>query len=703
MLADVAATAVAFALFALFVFLPGYGLAWALDLLGFRRRATLLQRLVIAVPVSIGAFPALTYLTWRWSASAVWALFGASWLVFIVALRDRRAPRLPISRTTLAVGAIVVAWIVVGMACLIDMQIGGRLYFPTVSYDYMLRTAITSSITRSGVPPDNPYFFPGRSFPLRYHYFWFLPCSLVDRLGGSSVDARQAMIAGTLWCGIGVIALIALYLRFFQPRGEAGVERRTLIAVALLGVTGLDVIPITLVSMMRGAVVESLEWWNGPIMGWVHAVLWVPHHVAALIACFTGFLVVYYSFDAAHADRLRRTTAAIAAGAMFASGVGLSIYVTMVFAAALGVLVVLLTVNRYWREGATLASSGIVAVVVALPYLRSLAGGGAAAVGETGGGTAPTAGPLLQFAVRPFLIPDAIVQTLWPNRPWAVPLTDLLLLPLNYFLELGFFLLVAIWMVRRLRRQPQLTLSDLSAVSLVATSVLICTFFRSSVISNNDLGWRGFLVAQFVLLIWAAELWDEGVLTAPARAGLVAVCVMFGVAGTIYELSMIRFYTFIADHFTVPNSAWFVADRHLGERTYALRGLYEDLRQRVPTDGVLQHNPNQVLGDVFHGLYADRQTAVETPSCGVVFGGTSDRCNEAMPLLSTIFNEPAIDWSSIEAACERFAIDAIVVKNTDRAIWSDRSTWVWTRQPVVANDYARVFSCGCRGTAGGCQ
>jgi len=49
--------------------------------------------------------------------------------------------------------AIVVGWVVLGTFCLIDLQIGNRLYFPTVSYDYQLRTAITSSFLRVSLRP----------------------------------------------------------------------------------------------------------------------------------------------------------------------------------------------------------------------------------------------------------------------------------------------------------------------------------------------------------------------------------------------------------------------------------------------------------------------------------------------------------------------------------------------------------------------
>jgi hypothetical protein len=666
-------------------------LSWGLDLLGFRSR-TVLARFVISIPVSIAAFPALTYLAWHWSLNAVWVLFGACWLAFCVLVFDRwRRPVL--SRRMVILCAIVGGWVVLGMFCLIDLQIKNRLYFPTVSYDYMLRTAITSSITRSGIPPDNPYFFPGQAFPLRYHYFWLIPCSLVDRLGGPLVGARQAMIAGTLWCGIGLMAMVPLYLRFFQPKGAGNLEKRTLIGIALLGVTGLDLVPTAILGVLSGGVVESIEWWNGPIMAWTHAVLWVPHHVAALVACLTGFLVIYHSFHRSDSSRFKQMMAAIAGGVMFASSVGLSIYVTFVFAAALGTLVAVLLLKRYRSEAAILVFSGMVAVAVSVPYLMDLSGGSGRGSGAGGGGGS-SAGPLFQLRVRPFILAERIVQAIWPDQSWLVPVTDLLLLPLNYFLELGLFSMVGIVMFKRLRRKEQLQLADLSASTIAVTSVLICTFLRSSVITNNDLGWRGLLVAQFILLIWAAELWDEGFFTTHARTGLIAAFLLFGVAGTAYEITMVRFYTLISDDFAVPRDAWFPADHHLGERTYAMRALYQELQQKLPPQAVLQHNPNQVLGDVFHGLYADRQTAVETPGCGVVFGGDLSLCNAVMPSISNIFEKPeGLDWPRVEGLCRDLSINAMVVKDTDK-VWADQHSWVWKEQPLAANQHARAFLCG---------
>ena len=48
-----------------------------------------------------------------------------------------------------------------------------------------------------------------------------------------------------------------------------------------------------------------------------------------------------------------------------------------------------------------------------------------------------------------------------------------------------------------------------AAVLMVVSSVLACTFLRSNAITSNDLGWRGFMIAQFILLLWAVAIWRD--------------------------------------------------------------------------------------------------------------------------------------------------------------------------------------------------
>src|SRR5690242_13249979 len=79
---DLAGSLAALCLFPLVAFIPGYVLAWSLDLLAFRRR-TLLFRIAFSIPLSISLSPILTYLAARIaSMTLVWVMYGALWLGF---------------------------------------------------------------------------------------------------------------------------------------------------------------------------------------------------------------------------------------------------------------------------------------------------------------------------------------------------------------------------------------------------------------------------------------------------------------------------------------------------------------------------------------------------------------------------------------------------------------------------------------------
>jgi hypothetical protein len=105
----------------------------------------------------------------------------------------------------------------------------------------------------------------------------------VDQLGSELVAPRHALIAGAVWCGIALIALIPLYLRFFDPKGPDAIHRRSLIGVGLLAVTGLDLIPVILMTNFGRGLQADMDSWNEVIASWISSVLWAPHHVVALI------------------------------------------------------------------------------------------------------------------------------------------------------------------------------------------------------------------------------------------------------------------------------------------------------------------------------------------------------------------------------------------------------------------------------------
>jgi hypothetical protein len=686
-LRDIEACLVSGALFSLFALIPGFAIAWLSDLLAFRKR-TFLAQVTISIPLSIGLTPALAYLLGRFlSMTAIWVVFGSLWLIFAVLLVRKilTTTGIDIGKLPVAHIAIVCGWLAVGLFSLIDLQIKDRLYYSVVSYDYSLRTAIVSSISRTGIPPANPYFFPGHGIPLRYHYFWLIPCSLVNLLGGSWVSARQAIIGGTLWCGVGLIAIVPLYLRFFHPEGARRIYARSLTGIGLLAVTGLDVIP-NLLRDLAGLPLPDPEWWNNSqISSWTTSVLWVPHHTAAMIAGLMAILILWNSVGVKSA--WRRGLHMLLGGLSMAACLGSSIYVGFVFGSALLVWTGILFLKRWYREAVFAVAVGSIAILAVARHALDLRGNLSGA---------PGSGAVFQFLVTDFVF-SGMFRAWIHGSVLRLNVVNGLLLPVNYFLELGAFLAAGVWTVHHwLTDSKKLSRYQMATLTFGATSFLICTFLRSSVIANNDLGSRGFLLAQFVLLLWMTDILQREIPLSVGWRRLLGVLLVIGLVSSLHEVVVLRMYPIASDLLDIPRQDWLCPDHNLGKRTYALRESYEQLRTALPANAIVQHNPNRTFGDLPYGLYADRQAAADTPACGVVFGGDPKACTEMLARLNPIF-EGVSGGDEVDRACADLSISAILVKDTDPA-WANRVSWVWHRQPIAANEYVRAIPCIGQGT-----
>jgi hypothetical protein len=669
-MADLLRVAYASALFSLFAFIPGFVFGWSLDLVGFRSRG-LLHQCLLSCPLSIALCPVLTYLVELGAGrAAVWWLYGALWTAFGVIqiaslLRRpfldtiRHWRRMPTALAIAAGCAIAVA------VSTVDLQIGDRLYPPMVSYDYSVRVAMISALARD-FPPVTPFLSDGHQWPLQYHYYWYLLCSLVYQISHGAVRARQAMIAGAIWSSLGFLGVVLLYLRHWMPSPS---RRAYLLGISLLAVTGLDIVPCLLLGMVRHSPLPTIEWWNlDQVTAWLTAVLWVPHHVAAFVACLTGFLIVWGLPSGPWT--YRHSFAAVAAGVAFASSAGASVWVTLGFAAFCAVWLCLAAYKRWWADAAAIAVAGLVAAALAIPYLRAL-------------GPSLGRGPVLGLGVR----------RLWPLVPvdpgnWVA---ELALLPLNYFLEFGFFLFAGIGWLRARRNLSSPTRYELCGMAMAGSSLLLCTFVRSTVIELSDLGWRAMLLAQFVLLVWATE-W---LLSRRFRGGLadalLTLAVLLGISGTAYEAFMQRAYPPLIDSGRVAPLSFLGPDRQLGKRTYALRQVYERLQSVLPERAVVQHNPSREVDDIFSELYSERQAAATDRSCDVPFGGTPAACAKVVDRVGPLFDR-VTRWEDAQAVCREFGISALVFRDTDPA-WRIPGHWIW-RTPVLAgNGYVRAVAC----------
>jgi hypothetical protein len=700
-LLDFLGSVLAFLLFPLVFVFPGYICAYILDLFDFRKRL-LVGRITISVVISLACSPILLFLTYR-LASVSWAisLLGILAAISAVLIWSERKKIFAATNGTskfqkLAVW-ILIGWSLFAIVSLVDIQIGDRLYYSAISFDYTTRASIINSITRTGVPPITPGYFIGQPVRLTFlYYFWYIPCSFIDLIGGSWVDARMAMIASAAWCGIGLMCTIALYLQVRNPDNRIKIWKKALLGIGALTISGLDIYPASIFMLASRFTFGSMwpegdiEHWNEQITAWLGAVSWVPHHVASLIVCIVGFLLIQHSRGKEIKNQI---AAAFIAGLAFASASGLSIYITAVFVIFWIMWVVLLFLDKKnYRTILMMILTGIFASIAISPFLRDLLSGGSSA--------APGSFPFI-FQVRVF-------RPLFPfllSYPEIIKnLVNLAFLPLNYFLELGFYFIVGyLWLYKNWKTAKTTNAFYLPEILLLSASAFVGTFIRSTLIANNDLGWRSWMFGQFVLLIWAVDVGQEFLaensfktyLTSKSNSKnlkhgrLLAQLMVVGMLTTVFSLLMLRLWPIFIDVGISGVPVDLSPDTQLGKRTFAARRAYEYIRDTLPTNVVVQYNPTIHI-DRPSGLYGTRQMVVaDYSSYGVPL-----KVFEALQHdVGLIFENKENSWDEIDQNCERHYIDVIILNDLD-PVWLKLPDLMQQRKPLYQNSYYAIFPCG---------
>ncbi|HLJ86869.1 MAG TPA: hypothetical protein VKZ53_08595 [Candidatus Angelobacter sp.] len=684
----------AWALFPIFLIAPGYLAGWSLNLLKFRDKG-IEERTLLSVTLSVGLTPAIAALISRIAPlSAVNGLFLGITALFIACLAAERnvlrgQANRGLERGTKILLFAMGAWTVVALGILIDIQIGDRLYLSTSVFDHSIRTAFTRSILKNGIPPVNPLFYPGHAIPLHYYYYWYLLCALPAKLG--AIDPRLSVIASCVWAGFALAATIPLYLKYFL--GERNrLRSSSLFGIALLLVTGLDLLPTILYLVTPGHVLfAEMEWWDSEIIGsWLSSLLWAPHHIAALVACLSGFLLIWTIEPSSTLGE--RVKAALIAGLAFASAGGLSIYVAFTFCVFLFLWGIAGAFRRQWTEIGLLATSGLVAILLSIPYLQGLQASGSSSQFAVWGLRWHTGDSLRMAGIQSVALHH---------------IASILEMPLMYLLELGFFFAVGVLRLwQAIRQHRSLSRSEAAAWVMVGSSLFIASFLKSDVILANDLGIRSVLLAQFVLLLWGAPLlagWSKGDIAqfqgpagSPVRPWTLRLMLLLGFAATVYQATLMRTYSFVHDN-TTGSPDYRMPSKDLGPTVYAIRSAYDEIDRVLPASAVVQANP-WIHISFPYPLYSTRRSVTSIPGCGVPFSGKGyeGECHDIQLTMGRAFNSS--DWLAtkfVDNFCDQFFTDALLVTSYD-PIWRSPNSWVWQRTPLFANQFVRVIGCGSR-------
>ena len=751
-LLDVLGTLHALPFFALLFLAPGYCLGRASNVLRFRRRSPAEQWL-LSMGLSIVVVPIALNLLSRGFPLRITVAF--CWLLAIIAVGDLLmrwreigfAARLSMDRSTAIALALAAGWAVICLVSLPDLQLGHRLYSSAAVADLGVRTAFVASAMHGGSPPANPFFFPSAIVKLRYYYYWYVLTAVPGAASG--VEPRAALFASSIWSGWILAAAAALFLKHFY-----GVRRRirtaTVIAMALIGVTGLDALYVLFLYLKYRIVLSDMEVWDtDQVTSWMNSLLWVPHHVAATSACMLGFVFLWHAGQKLHHSPPQRVLLAALAAMGFASAAGLSVYVTFAFILFLIAAATFWLVTRRFNIVGLYIAVGALVALLSVAYLRDLSATGAHVADFAASGPATAPSPLAAFAtlslrhLPPTLAP-VLLHAVHESKLANVALRPFVLLPI-IFIEFGFFFLVAIRQARHDWRERKINatldphtpgLRDIRDIRwltwlMLAAGLWVALMMHSTVITNNDLSFRGVEIAQFILLIWGAAQLAGGqtetrlstpsvesptpsnATFAPPRVGWLAGSLLaLGLASTIYQLTMLRFYLYGSDQYgwtnpVIPQSEF---GGRLGEINQQVREAYLTLDQVLPPTAKVQFGaaPKLNLQLLYYSRY--QQPDGVFPGCGTAFGGSLSQCLQlenalapifgaappppgTIPLPSNAVQVPTLKSpDAVYSLCRDLGIDALLVTGED-PVWNDPDGWPHHIKPVFSSDFIAAYTC----------
>jgi len=401
---------------------------------------------------------------------------------------------------------------------------------------------------------------------------------------------------------------------------------------------------------VTGTISEFPEGWAEQVTPWIWTALWVPHHAAALVAAFVGFIALARP---AEIDWRRTLLAALA----FASTAGLSIYVGMAAALTAVLWLVALLAQRRGRDALNLALAGLGSTLIAAPWLLTLVG-------------RPSEKAPLAFALRDYGLVDA--ATGFASGDLLIHLAVLLE---AYLIQFGVFALGAVVYWRKAGRKG--LNSDLGLLLVLATgaSFLLGSFLRSTVL-NNDLGWRVMLFAQAATLIWTLSALRAGALFERGRiAWAAALCLCLGFAYNLFLMHHARFGLRQTE-----------AARQID---YDARTAWSWLDRRLPTGALVQAQPN-VGRSLDFGLYGRFPSPVADGHVGQLFGANRSAVQARIVEMEPIFSAPGEPLAAVEAIAARRKLSAIVITASD-PVFGDQQAWTAQTQPAFATQTVRVY------------
>jgi hypothetical protein len=713
---DLVGSLIATLTFSMVLYAPGYITAHATDLFGFRR-LPFAARSLWAIATSFIVAPIVSYFIGLTTGirGICWTLTASAILTAIFLWRARGSSTAS-RRDKILLTLLILGWIAFTLLVLVDFQLGHKLYFSVVNADQSYRIAFTDAVVRTGIPPSNPLYFAGVAAPMPYYFFWYVLCAVVVKI--AHVSATQAFIASTVWAGFGLLVTVKLFATHFFH----WTRRQTTFALALLFVTGTDLIPALGNAILQRSLNADIEWWSvDPIDAWPDSLLWVPHHVASVLCCLLAFLLLWQTLklDTQPQSRSHRVWSIVLAALAFASAFGLSVYVAFGF--ALMMLAWLLR-HAVLRDpnclilAKRIATAALISASLLAPFLIELVHTLPRAT------TAQPTAHLFSFSVRRMI--DSGLLTGLPlfaslNRSHPILLDQslrlLLLLP-GLAMELGLYAAVLVLLLRAKSRSTDGANAEPRATALFFTLIgLVLTLFvSSSVITNNDFGYRAVMLPQFFLLLLTADLlgsWQASPSTqthspvppTPAMRRLLYTLLALGIAGSAYGAVLLRAWLPSEAHRT-PLSAE-LDFTQIPSDAFQIRSAFDILHHIASPNAVVAFRPIDPETHTFDEVMTPnefyqrllvmntgRQMLNAEWKCAVHFGGSPAPCAAIQSQTTQLYSASPPPAQFARTFCSRFGVQYLTLSHRDPA-WPGLTGWPASLPVITAQPTFRIFQC----------
>lgn len=621
LLAYVVATAAAVAL----IILPGFGV----QRIFAARRTADGDALAWSLVLGTVCLPAIDALLIRFLGLASAFVLHAG-LAVVGAAAGWKAVRRAPAWTLIATFAL---WLIVGFAS-IDVDWNGRLFQSLISVDTVKHAAVINAIAHDGLPLRDPFF--ARAGPSSYYYYFYLAPAIIHGIVGEVVNARAAFMAASFTTGLSFVAMLWLLASRagFVPEARGPAFLRLLIL--LCAVTGLDLLVGLFLGWSTGIVIPQLDRWEEEIRWVLTSVLWVPHHMTAVIALFVGALLIDDS--TVRRSKLPLLLAALAFATLF----GASVWIAVVAVPALFLWWVT-GVRR--TEGVPLWAFAVPAMVAALlvvPQFLDLVGGRS------------VAGSPLAFSIRGFGPPSPLTSV-------ADAALRLALLPVGLGIEFGAFAVGAMLFAAtgHLRKSWDNSIGRLLILTF-AVGLIASVFVRSTLI-NNDFGWRVIWLAQIAAILWTAVVVTEQ--HVPHRLGRIFLAMIgVGLLGTAWDVAGLRFF-----HGARVNGQRFTSTNQYPDVDFELRAAYAWADGHLPRQAIVQHNPVRFRRALDFGLYGHGRVAVADTDARL-FGAPQPEVVERIRLIAPLFLRP-VPTPEAEDRLRSAGVDYLMMTSND-PVWA---------------------------------